>query len=241
VLSDIHSNLVALEQVLRDCGTVDAVWCLGDVVGYGPRPNEVVARLQAVGAVAVAGNHDWAAIGRIDTDDFNPDAAAAAQWTARMLLHEASAYLAGLPQVRVHDQQRATLVHGSPRDPLWEYLLDAHRAAANLAHFATQLCLFGHTHIPSRFVDRGDGRLRAEYAEPDDVLDLQQLQGKLLLNPGSVGQPRDGDPRAAYLLLDLGQGTATWRRVEYDVWETQQQMIEAKLPRWLVERLALGR
>jgi diadenosine tetraphosphatase ApaH/serine/threonine PP2A family protein phosphatase len=239
VLSDIHSNLVALEAVLAVCSDADEVWCLGDLVGYGPRPNEVLSRLRAVGALSVAGNHEWAAIGRRDTADFNDDAASAAAWTAQQLDDPNREFLDALPQTRVLGD--FTLAHGSPRDPLWEYVMSAPQAQANLAHFSTRFCLVGHTHLPSLFVERDDGSVFATYAEPDTELELASFSGRALLNPGSVGQPRDGDPKASYLRLDLEACTATWRRVEYSIEETQAQMRAAALPKRLVERLSVGR
>jgi predicted phosphodiesterase len=239
VLSDVHSNRVALERVVEDAGAVDAIWCLGDIVGYGPRPNEVVGLLQAKGAVAVAGNHDWAATGKMDVSSFNREAAGAARWTSRELNGEARAYLQGL-QVREVTADH-TLVHGSPRDPIWEYLLAAWQAEQNLVHFATRFCVFGHTHLPSVFAADDDGRVRAYLVEGEESLALSELPGRALLNPGSVGQPRDGDPRASYLVLDLAAGRAQWRRVAYAIEQTQQQMRAAGLPRRLVERLARGR
>lgn len=239
VLSDVHGNLAALERVLDDCADADAVWCLGDIVGYGPRPNEVIDALRRRGAVAVAGNHDRAALGLLDISDFNTDAAQAMVWTSGVLTAKSREYLASLENVRV--EREHTLAHGSPRDPLWEYVTTPTQASANLNHFATRLCLIGHTHIASAFIDRGDGVFLATYAPPGFTVDLSQLSAKALLNPGSVGQPRDGNPQASYLLLDLAAGIATWRRVRYPIRETQAQMREAHLPRRLIDRLSLGR
>jgi diadenosine tetraphosphatase ApaH/serine/threonine PP2A family protein phosphatase len=239
VLSDIHSNLVALEAVLAVCTDADQIWCLGDLVGYGPRPNEVLARLRSLGATSVAGNHEWAAIGRMDTADFNDDAASAAEWTAGQLDEQNRVFLSALPQTRVVGD--FTLAHGSPRDPLWEYIISAPQAEANLDHFFTRFCLVGHTHLPSLFVERESKQVFAAYAEPDTELELSSFSGRALLNPGSVGQPRDGDPRASFLKLDLQTCTARWCRVEYRIEETQKQMREAQLPKRLIERLSVGR
>jgi predicted phosphodiesterase len=239
VISDVHANLVALERVLDHAGSVDAVWCLGDIVGYGPRPNEVVALLRARGALAVAGNHDWATTGKMDVADFNRDAAAAARWTATALDAGSSAYLAGLNTTETSGD--FTLVHGSPRDPIWEYLLAAWQAEESLDHFATRFCLFGHTHLPSLFAADDRGRMRPYLVQAEETIDLSTFPDRALLNPGSVGQPRDGDSRAGYLLLDLASGLAHWRRVGYAVDQTQRQMRAAGLPRRLVDRLAHGR
>jgi predicted phosphodiesterase len=237
VLSDIHSNLVALEAVLGHAGPVDAIWCLGDTVGYGPEPNACVRAVRDRFAAAVAGNHDWAAIGKLGIDDFNPEAAAAARWTSDQLSAEARDYLQVLPQRRVEGD--FTLVHGSPKDPMWEYLLSAHSADANFGHFSTRYCLVGHTHIPSYFLRR-EGRVEAHYAKADLELELSAAGDRLILNPGSVGQPRDESPLSSYMLLDTDRRMATWRRVAYDIAATQEEMARFDLPRRLIERLSSG-
>jgi len=238
VLSDIHSNLVALDAVLDDLATlppVDATWVCGDIVGYGPQPNEVIDRLRERAAQAVMGNHDGAAVDVVDTAWFNDAAAAAIVWTATELTTEARAFLAELPQRRVDGE--LTAVHGSPRDPIWEYITSSDVARANLASFETRLCLFGHTHLPIVYMET-DGGMDAVAAE---LTAMPLPEGRLLLNPGSVGQPRDGDPRSSYALLDLEEATITFRRVAYDIERTQQLMRERHLPNWLVERLSHGR
>jgi predicted phosphodiesterase len=236
VVSDIHSNLVALQAVLEDAASVDSVWCLGDTVGYGPEPEACVRTLNQRPHVAVAGNHDWAAVGKIGTEDFNPVAAAALHWTIGRLSPEAKEYLELLPQRRV--EGTFTLVHGSPRDPIWEYLLSARAAAANFDYFSTPCCLVGHTHVASYFLLR-DGRVEAGYAEADFELRLA-APARFILNPGSVGQPRDDNPLSSYLLLDTEQQTAAWRRVAYDIAATQREMAQHGLPSPLIERLASG-
>ena len=236
VVSDIHSNLAALEAVLAHMGSVDTVWCLGDVVGYGAEPNECVARLRELGAVCIAGNHDWAALGRLSVDDFNADAAAAAIWTGRQLTLEAREWLAERPQVVVEGP--VTLAHGSPCDPIWEYVVNARVAARSLTCFDTALCLVGHTHIPSSFVQQTDGRIAAQHRTDCDEIHLEG--GRLLANPGSVGQPRDEDPRAAYLLYDSDAGRLTWRRAAYPVALTQEKIMRAGLPPRLARRVAVG-
>jgi diadenosine tetraphosphatase ApaH/serine/threonine PP2A family protein phosphatase len=240
VVADIHGNLAALEAVVQDAGRVDAVWSLGDMVGYGPQPDEVIARLRALGAQCVAGNHEWAVLGKLDLDTFNPAAAAAAEWTARVIAAETRRYLAGLPTTWRGDG--VTAVHGSPRDPIWEYVLSESIARANFAHFDTPLCLYGHTHIPAAYAEgAGGGHPRpGGYVQGGSSLSLQPGE-RYLLNPGSVGQPRDGDPRASYLLLDPTARSATWRRVEYDIERTQLLMQRAGLPAVLWQRLTWGR
>jgi predicted phosphodiesterase len=236
VLSDIHANLAALEAVSADMPAADEVWVLGDIVGYGPQPNEVIRRLQELGARAVTGNHDGAAIGTVDTAWFNPDAAAAIQWTVAVLDDNARAYLAALPAVRRDGE--LTAVHGSPREPIWEYITDAGVAAANLDAFTTRHCLFGHTHLP--VIYRADGSNMT--VVPATSLSPIALDAhRALINPGSVGQPRDGNPDASYLLLDTESGSAEFRRVAYEIALTQDLMREVGLPRWLIERLAIGR
>lgn len=237
VLSDIHANLAALEAVRADLPAVDEVWALGDIVGYGPRPNEVIAALQELGARSVLGNHDGAAIGTVDPGDFNPDARAAVTWTGEVLDDNARAYLAALPEVRRDGE--LTAVHGSPRDPIWEYIVSAAVAAANLESFDTRICLFGHTHLPIVFRATDGGVMAAEPGLPGEPVPVGE--GRLLINPGSVGQPRDGNPLAAYLILDLEAGTAEFRRVPYDIEATQRQILDLGLPPRLAERLGYGR
>jgi len=236
VLSDIHANLAALDAVRDDLPEVDETWVLGDSVGYGPQPNEVIAGLQEMGARSVLGNHDGAAIGTVDPRDFNPEARRAIEWTSGEVDANSRAYLAALPEVRRDGE--LTAVHGSPRDPIWEYVISAGIAAANLDAFSTRLCLFGHTHLPVIF-HADDGRLDVLAATPETPIRVNG--GRAMLNPGSVGQPRDGNPAAAYLVLDVESATAEFRRVRYDVELTQRLMRAAGLPTRLVERLSYGR
>ena len=240
VLSDVHANLAALEAVLADLPTVDEAWILGDTVGYGPQPNEVIATLQAMGARSVMGNHDGAAIGMVDAAYFNPDARAAIEWTATVLDPNARSYLATLPEVRRDGE--LTAVHGSPRDPIWEYITSTSIAAANFDSFETRLCLFGHTHLPVVY-RQVDGAVQAVPGLPGDVVELGAERA--LLNPGSVGQPRDGLPDAAYAVLEVGDGVAggsiTFHRARYEIDRTQRLMRDAELPARLVERLSYGR
>ena len=236
VLSDIHANLAALDAVRADIPAVDEVWVLGDIVGYGPRPNEVIAALQEMGARSVLGNHDGAAIGTVDPADFNPDAHAAIRWTAEALDTNARGYLAALPEVRRDGD--LTAVHGSPRDPIWEYIVSTAIAAASLASFDTRWCLFGHTHYPVVFVAEGGA---VEAIPGIDGEEIALGDRRALINPGSVGQPRDGNPAASYLVLDTEAASVGHRRVSYDVGTTQRQMLEAGLPTRLAERLSYGR
>jgi diadenosine tetraphosphatase ApaH/serine/threonine PP2A family protein phosphatase len=227
---------VALDAVLRHAGSVEAVWCLGDTVGYGPEPDACVRTLRDRPHAAVAGNHDWAAVGKLGIEDFNPDAAAAARWTGAQLSADVRAYLELLPLRRVEGE--FTLVHGSPRNPIWEYLFDARSAGPNFGYFQTRYCLAGHTHIPSYFVAR-DKKVEVVYATDGHELDLAS-QPRVIFNPGSVGQPRDNNPLASYALLDTELRRVVWRRVEYDIGATQRQMQAQRLPERLIERLASG-
>jgi predicted phosphodiesterase len=238
VVSDIHSNLVALDAVLGSLGSVDAVWHLGDVVGYGPEPDGVVERLRAIGAIGVKGNHDDAACGGESIETFTPDARIAAEWTRDHLSDETRSYLAGLPERLEPPDTGFTLVHGSPREPLHEYLSDAFAARENLAALMTDYCLVGHTHVPL-ILGAERGRFHAQTVEAGDRLGLDSRL--VFLNPGSVGQPRDGDPAASYMLIDTATAAVTWQRVAYDIESTQSAILAAGLPPRLARRLSSGR
>jgi predicted phosphodiesterase len=236
VLSDVHSNLHALEAVLAevDAGRFDALWFLGDLVGYGPRPNECAALLQERAAICLAGNHDLVVLGRIPIDSFVGEAAAAARWTQDVLDENARSFLDALePQAVGPD---AELFHGSPCDPVWEYVLGDAVAAAAFARTTAPLVLIGHSHVALE-ISNGDD-LRGEQAPVGTELELGRL--RRLLNPGSVGQPRDGDRRAAWLEIDIAAARATFRRTDYPVERTQDEMREAGLPEALAARLAFG-
>jgi diadenosine tetraphosphatase ApaH/serine/threonine PP2A family protein phosphatase len=235
VLSDIHSNLVALDAVLLHAGDIDAIWHLGDVVGYGPEPDAVVDRLTERKATGVRGNHDAAAIGGDEIEWFNADARAAAEWTRDTMSAATRQWLAALPERRAIEDK--TLVHGSPRDPLREYITDSTIAADNMDLLETRHGLHGHTHVPVAWIATPD-RIALVHARDTTALELGAY--RTMLNPGSVGQPRDGDPRAAYLVLDLELGRVTWHRVEYDVAPVQAAMRAAGLPGRLAARLAVG-
>ncbi len=248
IVSDIHSNLAAFEAVLADAGSFDKVWCLGDVVGYGPDPNECVERLRGLPHVCVVGNHDWATLGKMDTEDFNPAAKRACHWTREQLSPSNREYLEALPKSLVEED--FTLVHGSPRQPIWEYILDSSVAQANFEYFDTRFCLAGHTHVPIIYRSHVFGH-RPENPDPacdtlmpslDDPLALGEE--RLIINPGSVGQPRDGDPRAGYAILDSDRKrsnfTLKYRRVSYPIEVTQARMVEKDLPARLIIRLGYG-
>jgi diadenosine tetraphosphatase ApaH/serine/threonine PP2A family protein phosphatase len=239
VLSDIHSNLEAFQAVVDDAGPVDQIWCLGDVVGYGPDPNGCVELLRSFPHLCIAGNHDWATLGKLDLRDFNPDAREANLWNRQQLSAENLAYLEALPEVVVEGQ--FTLTHGSPRHPIWEYIIYASTAQVSFEYFETPFCFVGHTHAPMVFrLHDIDGTERCEAISPSLESPIDLGAERLIINPGSVGQPRDGDPRASYLLLDSKALTIEYHRVEYPVQNTQARMMEHDLPLRLVLRLGYG-
>jgi predicted phosphodiesterase len=237
VVSDVHANLHALDSVLAaiDADEPDELWCLGDLVGYGARPNECCDLIEARASVCLAGNHDLAVRGTIDLAEFSGDAAVAASWTRAVLSDSARVYLDTLePQ---GERSGVALYHGSARDPVWEYVLSDEAAVATLVLTDGPLALVGHSHVALQ-VSLRDRTLDGGLAPAGTELDIGA--GQWLLNPGSVGQPRDGDPRAAYLLLDLDAKRAEFRRVDYDIERTQAEIREAGLPEALAERLATG-
>jgi diadenosine tetraphosphatase ApaH/serine/threonine PP2A family protein phosphatase len=235
VLSDIHANLTALDAVLADAGPYDAAWCLGDIVGYGPDPEECLQAVQALpGLVCVLGNHDAALIGEIDEQAFNPEARLSIEWTRQAVSPESIAFMNELPKQAA--VEKVTIVHGSPRAPTYEYLLHPYTATLNFAYFETEFSFFGHTHIPTLF------KLRNGYA---DLFVLEgagefTLEPRLMINPGSVGQPRDRDPRAAYALYDTANDLWEHRRVAYDIPAVQERMRARELPLKHIQRLAEG-
>lgn len=237
VISDVHANLTALEAVLASAGTVDAVWCLGDIVGYGPDPNECVQRVKALPHLScVMGNHDIAVVNDRNIDKFNDDAERSIRFTKEKLAPENLAFLKKLREKVI--TQTMTLAHGSPRNPVWEYLVEPFVAMMNFAYFNTQLAFVGHSHLPIAFtMDANGDKVIRTIAEGD--LELP-IVGRAILNPGSVGQPRDRDPRASYGLFD--PETSVWKivRVEYDIPSVQQRILEAGLPEKGAQRLSSG-
>jgi predicted phosphodiesterase len=237
VLSDVHANLHALEAVLAevDAGGFDEIWCLGDVVGYGPRPNECAALVRERAAVCLAGNHDLVVLGKIAIAAFADDAGTAARWTQSVLDEDARAFLTLLEP---HGARAGiALYHGSPRDPVWDYVLSEEAARYSFAVTAEPLVLVGHSHVALELSSDG---LALQGGLAKAGLRLELDGPRRLLNPGSVGQPRDGDPRAAWLEIDNGEGWATFRRTDYPVELTQAEMREQDLPQVLAERLAQG-
>jgi predicted phosphodiesterase len=298
ILSDIHANLVALETVLRTAnGQYDTVWCLGDVVGYGPRPNECIELVREHATLCVMGNHDWAVLDRpgINVDDFNPNARQAVLWTREVLTAQNRQYLEQLlaTPVRPPGVKDLLLTHASPRQPVWEYIETPSVAIENFAIFDEQLCFVGHTHKPAVYLWRlqDDGQANAspheigfsddlsaddlsnDYANdysdnypdgPDPFLDGQRAslsrvtvlclqpqpnsriqldvseRRRMIVNPGSVGQPRDRDVRAAYAIFDTEKRIWDHQRVTYPIELTQNQMRAVSLPRRLIDRLSFG-
>ncbi len=238
VISDVHANQVALEAVLSAAPSFDAIWNIGDTVGYGPRPSECLDLMTDRGAAPVlVGNHDLACIGDLDLADFNPVAQIASRWTSSQLTAEHRTYLKKLPAMTTVDGY--TLAHGSPRAPIWEYVTNAAIATDNFACLDSDVCVIGHTHI-AMYASLRAGQATAEIHRLRDGETLDLLQARYIVNPGSVGQPRDRDPRAAYAMLDTDQGTLTAHRIEYDIRATQRQMALADLPEVLIDRLAWG-
>jgi predicted phosphodiesterase len=236
VISDVHANYRALEAVLNeiDGENVDGVWCLGDTVGYGPLPNECCAEVERRSQTCLVGNHDLVVLGDLSVGEFNHEAAAAAVWTAEVLSDDSRQFLQRLEPAGV--VEGVDLFHASARDPIWEYVLTEEAAQATFELSRASLVLVGHSHVALALTMDG-GQVVGGLAPAETEV---QLEGRWLLNPGSVGQPRDGDPRAAWLLLDLERRFAFFRRVEYPIEETQNELRERGLPPSLAARLARG-
>ncbi|MCY3781984.1 MAG: metallophosphoesterase family protein [Chloroflexi bacterium] len=238
IISDIHANYTAFEAVLEHCeGEWDFVWCLGDLVGYGPDPNECVDLLKTLPQLCLAGNHDWAALNRLDVKTFNPDARRAAEWTQETLTAENTRFLEHLPVTFVIGEY--TLVHASPREPIWEYILEPSIATLNFPHFETPYCFVGHTHQPviySLADESGNAQSNLpRYNEAHELNGQRQI-----INPGSIGQPRDQNPDAAYGILDMTSGVFEHRRIPYDIRAVQRRMLDYNLPERLITRLEHG-
>jgi diadenosine tetraphosphatase ApaH/serine/threonine PP2A family protein phosphatase len=239
VISDLHANYTALQAVLEAAAAdADETWCLGDMVGYGPDPNAVVEEVRELPHLTcLLGNHDVAVIGKMPLETFNGDARRSLTWTEKVMTADNMDFLRSLPaSTKVCGE--VTLAHGSPRDPVWEYILNTLSARLNFDHFDTPWCFVGHSHIQSVFrLNQENDRITLESPKPDIPLDLTP---RLILNPGSVGQPRDRDPRAAFAFYDTEMHTWTPRRVEYNVSEVQARIRESGLPEKHAVRLAEG-
>ena len=237
VISDIHGNINALRTVITDAGKVDTIWCLGDIVGYGPDPNECVDLLRELPElVCLLGNHDAAVANPAEVATFNPEARISIEWTIDQLRPDNFEYLSRLPNRVILDE--VTLVHGSPRSPTYEYLLDTYMATINFAYFKTSFCFVGHTHLPVQF-SMGNGLGYAELLIPKER-DTMQMVHRSILNPGSVGQPRDRDPRASYAIYEPEEQRWEYRRVAYNYKSVQTRMENYGLPERHIQRLALG-
>jgi diadenosine tetraphosphatase ApaH/serine/threonine PP2A family protein phosphatase len=237
VISDIHSNLHALEAVLADiqAEAPDEVWCLGDIVGYGAQPNECVDAIRETARLSLCGNHDLAVLGTIDVATFSGDAGAAARWTRTVLGESQAEWLGGLAPTA--DRAGVQLFHGSPRDPVWDYVLSEEIAKESILRSTAPLLLVGHSHVALAL--SWDGRQMSGGLAPA-ATEVDLSRGRFVLNPGSVGQPRDGDPRAAWLLIDEEARRAAFRRVPYPIARAQAAIRVHGLPEGLAARLAHG-
>jgi diadenosine tetraphosphatase ApaH/serine/threonine PP2A family protein phosphatase len=244
LLSDIHSNLPALEAVLADIGAaeVDETWCLGDVVGYGAQPDGCAELVRERCTVCLVGNHDLAALDQLDISTFSPAAAAAVRWTRERMSPETRDFLATLDPA--DESREVALYHASPRDPVWEYVLWPDQAAECIRVQARRVSFIGHSHVALFFAladsGSGEGSADARGAQAGAGTSLEVRRGRWLINPGSVGQPRDGDPRAAWLELDTEGWQATFHRVEYDIDRAADAIVATDLPEHLARRLYVG-
>lgn len=242
MLSDIHSNRQGLEAVLAavEEAAVDEVWCLGDMVGYGADPDACTQLVRERCTTCLVGNHDLAVLGALDIDTFSETAAAAVEWTREHVKEETLEFLRSLEPAGSRDG--IGLFHASPRDPIWEYVLSTDQAEAGFEAQEERVGLIGHSHIALFFTRAGGARPGyAQGAQASDGGEIEIADGEWMLNPGSVGQPRDGDPRAAWLELDTEEWTGLYHRVDYDVEGAAAAILAAGLPAPLAERLGAGR
>jgi predicted phosphodiesterase len=242
VLTDVHSNRPALETVLAsiDATGVEQLWCLGDMVGYGADPDACTALIRERCDVCLVGNHDLAVLGELDVSTFSESAAVAVEWTRANASEETIGFLRGLQPAG--SQGEIGLFHASPRDPVWEYVLSTDQAEDALDAQAERVGLIGHSHIALFFTRPAEPKPTfAQGSQAGEGAVLEISSGEWLLNPGSVGQPRDADPRAAWLELDTEEWTARYHRVPYDVAAAGESILAAGLPRSLAERLQAGR
>ncbi|RJQ31928.1 MAG: metallophosphoesterase [Actinobacteria bacterium] len=236
IISDIHSNIEAFEAVLAQIGK-DKVYCLGDIVGYGPNPNECVELVREKACVVIAGNHDFGSVGQIDISGFTKEAQFVCRFTHDRLALDNFSYLKELFET-ASPQDNVTLVHGSLKSPLFQYILGQKAARSSFKLLKTPLCFFGHTHLPIIYKLKGR-KLTVEGLVEDENLFLDK-EARYLINPGSIGQPRDGDPRASYLIFDNKNYSVCLKRVAYNVSKTQKTMLKANLPQPLISRLTVG-
>lgn len=237
IISDIHGNLEAFEAVLEAVSreNVDAVFCLGDLVGYGPNPNECVDLARERSQIVIAGNHDWAAIGYTETDYFNIYAKVAIMWTSETLTQENHEFLEKVPLLKRFNDKSIFLVHATPKEPeQWHYILNYNEAEENFAYLPDRFCLIGHSHVPVIMERNSSGKINAYRGRLFFNNDCSYI-----INVGSVGQPRDGNPLASYGLIQHDR--IEIKRVPYNIGKTQEKMRKAELPEYLVERIAVGR
>lgn len=238
LISDIHSNLEAFQAVIKDleCQKVDHVCFLGDIVGYGADPDQCIDLLQGLTSQVVAGNHDWAAVGLTDTTYFNPAAKSAIDWTSEQVSPSHRKFLKNLPLT--HMLPPIQLVHATPRKPeAWDYIFSLREALDGFTNCEQQICFIGHSHSPVAFVENREGEVSLL---PDSSFQVR-AEHRYIINVGSVGQPRDGDPRAAYGIYDSEDSSFALKRVVYPIEATQKKIVEAGLPPFLASRLSEGR
>jgi diadenosine tetraphosphatase ApaH/serine/threonine PP2A family protein phosphatase len=240
IFTDIHSNLPALESVLAatEAAGLERNWCLGDVVGYGAQPDECARLVSERCELSLVGNHDLAVTGEIETDVFSASAAAAVEWTRENCQPKTMEFLKRLKPE--NSEQEVGLYHASPRDPVWEYVLAIDQARECMEEQSARVSLIGHSHVALWFTDGAGPEGDADGAQAEAGRELDLSERRWLLNPGSVGQPRDGDPRAAWLALDTDAWTAVYHRVEYDIDGAADAIRDAGLPDLLADRLYLG-
>jgi predicted phosphodiesterase len=240
IISDIHANLEALEAVMADIGdmNIDEIVCLGDVVGYGANPNECVTVINKKCPITLLGNHDAAALGNLSTEHFNIHAKVAIEWTTEHLNETSNTFLDSIPLAKSIDN--ITYVHATPYEPkMWYYVTSLEEAAFNFQFFSTQLCFVGHTHIPIIIVL---DKKKEVYVHQDDRIEYGDMEGaRFLINVGSVGQPRDHNPKACYGIIDNEEKSFSYRRIPYDIQKAQAKMKKIKMPEFLVLRLQEGR
>ncbi len=240
IISDIHANIEALEAVLADIASrgISDIMCLGDIVGYGPSPNECIDLIHRNCKTVLMGNHDAAALDSLFTQNFNINAKIAIEWTSRVLTQESKSFLANLPMS--HVVNNATFVHATPYEPrMWYYITSIEEAAFNFQFFSSQYCFVGHTHIPVIISMSSEHMI--EVSQETTVSLLQPEGRRFLINVGSVGQPRDRNPLSSYGIVDYEAGTFELRRVAYDIEKCQRKMQAANFPEFLVARLSEGR
>ena len=239
ILSDIHSNLEALRAVFEDAetrGGFEEIWSVGDIVGYGPDPGACLELLLGYEFLSVVGNHDLAAVGKLSTAEFNSQARMAAEWTAAQLTPDHAQYLSALPKVMRRGD--FTLVHGSLREPIWEYLVSIPSAMETFRLLESRFCLVGHSHIP--FICR-EGEVLCSFEDFPEGQAVKLGEERMIINPGGLGQPRDGDRRPSYAIYDSIEQSLYRHRVNYEIAATQKKMRVAELPEGLITRLDFGR